>query len=187
MEMTIFTKNNNGGLTSVQGSLEDLSEKVERVYKILGGDLKGKEAKKKDRAKLRKDFVKLFAIRNPDKSQKEVEEEAQRLFKDAEIEEETDDSDIKFWSLENWVKYSKKWAWRKEKYGHLLGKAKEFISNKSQITAVDIQNLLNTDAGGTRWILEELITEGKITKDIESEEYNERTGEYVTKLWNVVK
>lgn len=187
----LFNRGNNSDVASLQGHLSTISNQIEEIYKVLGGDLKDKDVKKKERADLKKRYVKQMILRNPTKSKKAINVEADRLFKDAEIYEMTKDSDTKFWSIESWVKGSEEWEWNNEKFGHLLDKARKFISDRSQINAVDIQEALNFDLNdnyeGVKWILGELESEGKIEKDIESQEYNERTGTYITKLWNVIK
>lgn len=142
-----------------QTDMSDVEDKLDAIYKLLGGDEKEKEAAAKKRKDLKPRLIGMLMVSG--KSKKDAEQEATTLINDAEFEEAHQDFPSKFLSIERWVNEAEIEEHNQKKYGHLMDKAKAYIKGKEIIKPYDddMRNYLECDSDGRSWIIAKLKDE----------------------------
>lgn len=144
--------------------LKGISEELEKIFKIMDGESKMMTLKKKEIEALKKKLIKQLLAENKSKTQDEAEEEAAKTFKKIEEEVEKHGDSTYLLSVKKWVEKSEDWVENRNKYEHLLDKAREYISRKSQFKEGDLEKALETDYSGVKWLLEMLEAEKKVER-----------------------
>ena len=159
-----------------------VEEQLENIFKILGGEVKIKDARTKKRKDLYTRYIK--ALMAMGQTAKQAETEANNKFEEKEFSEAHDTNKIDysspFYEIENWVLRVEIEERNKKKYGDLLPKAREFIKGKTiiQPNEMNLTNALKTDYEGGKWLIEKLKQEKRLKEVTEYVPAHEDYSEY---------
>ncbi len=175
-------------VSHLQGSIGSLRDKGEvgeilkKIYKLMGGDLKLRDIVKKEEEDLLERLTKQILLANPIKTRKQAEEEAKNAFEHYHTDLWTGNFDFGKEKLEEWIGKSKEIVKNRNKYSHLLAKARKFIEGKKEIKQEDMEKAMKTDETGAISLLESLELEKRVKRVLYYE------SEYApVKSWEVIK
>lgn len=145
--------------------LSRIEENIESLSHKSAGKAQKDEFKpqtKQEVSDLKADIIKQLILNGS--SKEETAATANKIIDEINFDLDTEKSySFRFSSARKWVESQEKDQLYKKRYGHLLEKAKHFVSTKERIERDDLEKELETDYKGASWLIEKL----KDDKDIE--------------------
>ena len=162
-------------------NLAGIGEELKKIYKIMGGDLKFREIEKKELADLRERFIKQLDVLQPNLTKEQIDKKVYNTIDKYDPEEF---ATYHFLSIDRWIASSKEYVKDRNKYSHLLDRARRFVSKKPKyFTTKDFEKELQLEnIGGSMWLLEELEKEGVVKR---VQEYDRNGSLLSIKNWQV--
>lgn len=161
--------------------LDGVEEKLEKIFRILGGEEKLNKKRAAYLAQLKNRVVTQLVAGGKDKGG--ALKEAEKVIKDAlneerKFEEERGLMELfpgsysRLSSIASWVQDSAEDKKNKKKYGHLLPEAKKYVSSKIEgwkIKVQDLEKTLGTDHEGGEWLIKKLVEKNLLEEDTEDD------------------
>lgn len=165
----------NNSIYTLRDQMAGLVDKLGQIADALTDKEEAKKLTSGERQELKKRYIKLLVILG--KTEQQAKKEAEDYFEEAEFEETHNDYPMKFDQLYKWVIAQEIENRKQNKYGHLLGKFRDYLKDKTTIPAyrtTEMANDLNTDSEAIYWLIEKMLQEKRLKKVEEyRDDYNQ--------------